>query len=261
MQACKEMKNKTDEREYYDLCLRTADSSILRQAASYGWTGVCVSEEIEKAQKLREAVPLIKNLECYTGAIISKDVEKNARKALEFADLVIVSGGDDEVNREASECWEVDILLHPEANQEKDFMDYRNAGLDHVMASYMAKRGIALGIDYSRLLSSTGRSLAQLIGRIRQNARIALKYKVPVVLVSCASDRLSVRSPWDLAAVANPLLGIPEHVAVKAVSGFPGYIIKKMKDRKNPNVILKGLEVTDWGGQKPAEKKRTYGWY
>jgi len=259
MPARKAMKTQGTERRYYDLCLQSADAGILQQAAAYSWTGVCVAQKPEQARSMK-ALKKPANLECYVGAVIDRNVEKNARTALEYADIIIVSGGDGDVNREASECWEVDILLHPEANQEKDFMDYRNAGLDHVMASFMAERGIALGIDFSQLLSLSGRSLAQLIGRIRQNVRIALKYKLPVVLVSCASDRLGVRSPWDMTATC-PLLGVPPHVASKVVSDFPAYLIKKANDRKNPNVILKGLEVVDWGKQKPAEKKRKYGWY
>jgi len=246
--------------KYYDLCVKSAESGVLNQAVGLGWTGICVAQELDQARNLKDLPEKVGDTEIYSGAVISSNVEKNARKALEYADIVIVSGGVGDVNREASECWEVDILLHPERNQEKDFMDYRNGGVDHVMASYMAQRGIALGIDLSQLLYLSGRSLAQLIGRVRQNVRIALKYNVPIVLVSGALDRFGMRSPWDIAA-ACPLLGIPEHLASKVVSGFPEYVVKKARDRKNPNIFLKGLEVLDWGGQKPVEKKRKYGWY
>ncbi|MFH1125690.1 MAG: RNase P subunit p30 family protein [Candidatus Altiarchaeota archaeon] len=243
---------------YYDLCIRTSDIGVLNKAASLGWSGVSVVQEMEKAGKSK-LPKKIGETEIYNGVLISKDVEKNSRKALDFADLILVSGGDDDINRAASECWEVDILLHPEFNREKDYIDYKNAGLDHVMASFMAERGIALGVDFSQILNSSGRTLVQNIGRIRQNVRIALKYKVPVVLVSGAADIFGLRGPLDFAAI-HPLIGVPEHLAKKVVSSFPAYIVQKMNDRNNPNIILKGLEVTDWGKQKP-QTKRKYGWY
>jgi RNase P/RNase MRP subunit p30 len=50
-------------------------------------------------------------------------VQKKARSAVEAADLVLVSGGVEEINRAASECWEVDILCHPERVDGRDLMD------------------------------------------------------------------------------------------------------------------------------------------
>jgi len=245
---------------YYDLCLKTSEPAALARAAELGWNGVCVAHELQEARKLGGRLKAPGNIECYLGALVSGDVEKNARKALEFADIVLVEGGLDEVNRAASECWEVDVLLHPERGRERDFMDYRNSGFDQVMASFMAERGIALGIDFSTLLSSQGRSLQQTLGRIRQNVKVALKHKVPVVLASGAGDPLGLRSPLDLSHVSG-MLGVPEHLARKIVSAYPSLVVAKMRDRKNPDVILKGLGVVDWGGQKPSQPKRAYGWY
>lgn len=246
--------------KYYDLCVKSREPHVLNQAAALGWAGICVAQEFDEARKLKDLPKKVGNVECYIGAIISNDVEKKARSALDFADIVLVSGGVDEVNRAASECWEVDILLHPEFNREKDFMDYKNAGFDHVMASFMAECGVALGVDFSQLLGCSGRTIVQLLGRIRQNIRIALKYKVPVVLVSNAADKFGLRAPLDFASI-SPLIGVPEHLSKKVVSDFPETIVQKMMSRKNPNLLLKGLEVTDWGGQKPKEQKRMFGWY
>ncbi|MDD5111657.1 MAG: RNase P subunit p30 family protein [Candidatus Altiarchaeota archaeon] len=246
-------------RACYDLCVRTPGTEALDRLAACGWTGVCVAREYTGA-KMPSLPPKIGGMEVYNGAIITQDIEKNARKALDAADIIIAAGGSDDANRAAAECHEVDILLHPEKGREKDNIDSKNAGLDHVMAAMMAERGTALGIDFSQLLSCTGRWYAQLAGRIRQNVKVALKYHVPIVLASGARDTLGIRAPLDLAA-AGRLIGIPEHDASKVVSSYPRKVVSKMKDRKNPNILLKGLEVTDWGGQKPKEPKRKYGWY
>ena len=88
---------------------------------------------------------------------------------------------------------------------------------------------------------------------------LARKYKVPVVIMSCAKNKFDLRSPRDLISVGK-FLGLSEDESKLAVSKNPQKIIERSKDRKNPNILIKGLEVIDWGKQKPKQKKM-YGWY
>jgi ribonuclease P/MRP protein subunit RPP1 len=246
-------------KKYYDLCIRTPEPGVLNAAAALGWNGICVATESEGGKTV-QMPSKIGSMDVYTGAIIKNDVEKNARKALERADIVIAYGGGEEQNRQASECGEIDLLMNLEFDEGKDKIDYKNAGLDHVMASNMSERGVAFGVDFSQLLSSSGRMRVQLLGRVRQNVKMALKNKVPVVLTSGASDAYGLRAPLDLASVSR-LIGVPEHLERKVVSDYPAMVLEKARKRKNPNVITKGLEVTDWGDAKPNEPKKKYGWY
>lgn len=246
-------------KKYYDLCVRTTETGVLENAAALGWSGICVASDGE-ARQAGQPPANIGAMEVYKGAVIKNDVEKNARRALEWADLVIAQGGGEEHNRQASECSEVDILMNLEHDQGKDKIDYKNAGLDHVMAAFMAERGIAYGVDFSHILDSWGRMRVQLLGRLRQNVKMALKYKLPVVLVSGAVDVYGLRAPLDLASVAS-LIGVPEHLERKIVSDYPAMVVEKARNRKNPDVITSGLEVTDWGDAKPSQPKKKYGWY
>jgi ribonuclease P/MRP protein subunit RPP1 len=232
---------------------------VLKKASELGWNGICVAVDLKNINQLKDLPEKVSNMEVYKGVVIPTDVEKNARKALDQADIIIALGGVDEANRQASECWEVDMLVNPELTQEKDHIDYKKAGIDNPTAAFMKERGIALGLDFSRISESQGRSLALTLGRIRQNVRIALKYKIPVVLTSGAREMNGLRTPVDLAQL-DRMLGIPQHIGSKIVSEYPETIVKKMKLRNNPNVITKGLEVLDWGKQKP-QAKRKYGWY
>lgn len=246
-------------KKYYDLLVRSEQPEVLNTAAALGWNGICVAKETEGGQA-GQMPSKIGSMDVYTGAIIKNDVEKNARRALEQADIVIALGGSEEQNRQASECGEIDLLMNLEHDEGRDKIDYKNAGLDHVMASFMAERGVAYGVDFSQLLSSSGRMRVQLLGRVRQNVRMALKNKVPVVLTSGASDTYCLRAPLDLASVSR-LIGVPEHLERKVVSDFPAMVLEKARKRKNPDVITNGLEVTEWGDAKPNEPKKKYGWY
>ncbi len=234
---------------FYDLNVGAGDEEILKTAQILGWNGVCSTGKARGGGS---------GLDLLTGAVISTPVRKSARKALDSADLILVDGGDESVNRKAAECWEVDVLAHPERNTNKDFMHQRNSGIDHIMARFMKERCIAIEINFAEVLNSSGNARARILGRMRQNVMLARKYKTPVVLTSGARDKWGLRAPGELMAFGK-CLGMTELEARTAVC--PAALLKKVSDRKNPDVILKGLEVLDWGKSRPRDKKKEYGWY
>jgi len=63
-----------------------------------------------------------------------------------------------------------------------------------------------------------------------------------------------MRAPRDFITVGKAL-GMTETEAKNSVSENPGKIIQKSLDRKNPSVIMSGLDVVTWGKNKHAEKK------
>ncbi len=240
------------------LCPEYAEK--LEQLESLGWDCVCFTKEFGSgfSDFLREVEGLRKNspLRLLTGALLNKPVRRNARKALDKADLVFVEGQ----AREASECWEVDIISHPEKEAERDFMKQRDSGVDHIIAKNMSERFIALELNFSDILHSRGRSRAILLGRIRQNIKIALKYNTPIVFTT-GSDKLSdLRSPGEMVSLAR-VLGMDEEKAKATLSSNPSRLIEKSRKRRDPNTILKGLEVVDWGELKKPSRKKMYGWY
>jgi len=230
--------------------------------SSLGWQGVCFTEKFSSVSKfgrfakkileIKEKSPI----DIYVGAIVSKPIKKNARKALEMADIILAKNE----NREASECWEVDILCGPESVAKKDFMNQRNSGIDHIMARFMADRCIAIEINFSEVLYSNGKQRSIILGRISQNIRIARKYNTPLIITSGSNGIYDIRKSLDLISFGITL-GMTHKEAKNSISENPIRIIQKSMDRKNPNIILKGLEVLDWGEIKKPEKKRMYGWY
>jgi len=245
-------------RRFYDLNV-SGKADDLKTAEGLEWDGVCLSRKFDKnfGKFCDEVSGLKPELDILIGARIEAPVRKNARKAIELADLILVDGGEEAVNRKASECWEVDIISHPDRNSSKDFMHQRNSGIDHIMARFMQDRCIAIEINFAEVLNSYGILRARILGRMMQNVILARKYNTPVVITSGAQDRWGLRAPRELMAFGK-CMGMTDLEAKNAVS--PAGIIKKTRDRKDPNVILKGLEVLDWGKSKSREKKM-YGWY
>ncbi|MEA1925080.1 MAG: RNase P subunit p30 family protein [Candidatus Altiarchaeota archaeon] len=232
----------------------------LDRLESLGWDCVCFTKELGSGFRdflgEVEALRADSSLELYTGALVNKPVRRNARKALDNADLVFVEGQ----AREASECWEVDVISRPEKEAERDFMKQRDSGVDHIIAKNTSERFIALELNFSDILHSKGRARATLLGRIRQNIKVALKYNTPLVFTTGSDKPSDLRSPREMVSLAR-VLGLSEEAAKATLLSTPYRLIQKSRKRRDPNTILKGLEVVDWGTLKKPPGKKMYGWY
>ena len=120
--------------------------------------------------------------------------------------LVIVQGGDLDINRFAVENKQVDILLSPEKNTRKDLMFSRRSGLNQVLCKLAAKNGVAIGFDFSYLLHSSDKQRARILGRMKQNVKFCKKYKVKMVFSSFAKNKYELRSE-DFLKVFARILG------------------------------------------------------
>ncbi|RLI93890.1 MAG: hypothetical protein DRO90_02915, partial [Candidatus Altiarchaeales archaeon] len=197
----------------------------IRIAEKLGWNGICFVMEFEN-NRFKDFLGDIDNLrekteiEILSGALISAPstmkLRRLARDALRCADLVIVDGGDGKVNRAASECWEVDILSHPEKNEERDFMRQKNSGIDHVIARLLAEKFIAIEFNFFEILNSSGMRRSQILGRMQQNVRLARKYNVPIIITSGAIDKYDLRSPRDLMSFGK-LIGMTDLEAKSSI--------------------------------------------
>ena len=227
-----------------------------------GWDGVCAAGEYNGNSGFRKFVEEVRSLgdDVSAGAVVSGDMRKNARKALDAgADLVFADGRGVEDSRRASECWEVDFIVNPEVNDGRDGINQWNSGLDHVTVSFIAERGIGYCVNTDNILHARGVKRARLFGRVMQNIRLCRKYGVRVVFSSGARSKWGVRNPHDLILLARSL-GVSVGGARDTVSKNPAYFVKKAADRNSPDVIMKGVEVLDWSSQE-RKPKRKYGWY
>ncbi|MFH1721468.1 MAG: RNase P subunit p30 family protein [Candidatus Altiarchaeota archaeon] len=257
---------------YWDLNVSGKEiQNTISTAQTLGFTGICVGEKFSdlnrfKDQKKEFSVLQKKSpIEILIGACIEirteGEIQKKARNAFDCgADLVFFKPKNVDENRLASECWEIDVLSPPHDTSARDFMNQREAGIDKVCAKNMAERSIALEVSLAQILDSNGRKRAELLGRISQNLKVAKKYKTQVIFTSGAIDPLGMRSPQDFSAILK-VLGADEKQAKDIITSNVEKIIQKSHDRNDPDVILKGLKVIDWGKQKPQEPKKKYGWY
>ncbi len=222
--------------EFYDLHVNSGKDfkETTNIAERLGFRGICLTKKFngEFPKFAKEVSKLKKNssLEIFIGAEIEKELRKNSRKALHFADTILVQGGKNEINRQASECWEVDILCYPEReteNKKRDLMNQKNSGLDQIIVKLMSEKSIALEINFSQFFHSQEFLRAQWMGRIKQNILLARKFKVPLIITSGATDKFSLRAPQELIALGESL-GMNPREAKDSLTKNPFAIIKKI---------------------------------
>lgn len=98
---------------------------------------------------------------------------------------IAVLGSNNEVNRAALESKNVFMLLSPEIERKKDYMKYRDSGLNHVLCKIARDNNVAIGINYDEIKRIKDRKEKALrLGRIIQNIRLCKKYGVKIALVS-----------------------------------------------------------------------------
>lgn len=128
--------------------------------------------------------------------ILGKEVKHvKDMKELSKAKALIVLGTSNE--RKLIE-GPIDGVTQLEQNAKKDHLHFRKAGLDQVTGKILGKDRKALILSYSDVRKS--KEPGKLLGRMMQNARIAKKYKIPVIPCTYATSEEELLEQEDLHA-------------------------------------------------------------
>ncbi len=232
--------------KFYDLHVHTDNlEETVRIANILGITGLGViinrttEEDLEKLKIQTE--PFKKQIDIAVGIEIKdkpQNVVKIVKQLRKQVELILVHGGDLEVNRIAVETPEVDILLHPELkdpNQESR----QDSGLDQVMIKLAKKNNVAIEFGLNDVIYSYKKTRASVLKNLLYNAKLVRKYKVPFILTSGSW------SPWNLRAASDLLsfgkyLGFQDPEIKKAFSGEKLFENRKKLSGK---WIMPGVEV------------------
>ena len=148
--------------------------------------------------------------------IEAKNLKELRSKLVNARGIIIVSGGNEFINRFALEDKRVDILLNPEKNTDKDFMHARNSGLNHILCNIANKNSKGIGVNFNYLLDMGEHERIRTLGRIMQNIKLCRKYKVNVFIVNIIKKWSDERSTKDLKSFATVLgLDINEDKIIK----------------------------------------------
>ncbi|MFH8132485.1 MAG: RNase P subunit p30 family protein [Candidatus Aenigmatarchaeota archaeon] len=215
---------------------------LASMAKRLGYSGFCFTvyplskkeEEILKSEI--ERIKKDVGIEIFLGfeARNLRELKSLAKRRKEF-DILLVRGGDLELNREACETPEVDILTHPELGRQ-------DSGLNHILAKLAAKNSTAIEINFREILFTTKRTRCLILRNVQQNIKLAKKYKAPLIICSGAINHFEMRDPYSLISFGCEL-GLEMREAKEAVSRIPQEIIKKINELKSENWIMPGVKV------------------
>ncbi len=187
-------------------------------------------------------LPKIEGIDLISCAIIkadnASDVDAIARKIRNKVDVLMVHGGDYDVNRAACESPLIDVLCHPELGR-------KDSGFDHICARAAAENKVSVEINFREILESYKRKRIYVFSAIRKNVKLAKKYGARVVTTSGAVSKWGLRSPRDLTSFAY-LLGLDLGEAITTTSTVPEEIVRLNREKLSGRA-WEGVSVVDEG--------------
>jgi ribonuclease P/MRP protein subunit RPP1 len=177
------------------------------------------------------------SIEIYNGvAIRAKNPEQMKNKVGKFrkeADVILVLGGDQKINRAACEDPRVDIIAQPYRNR-------RDCGINHVIGKKAAENRVAVELNI-RYLSKTSSYLRyKVLAYFREILKLKRKYDFPLIITSDARTIFDQHSPQDIIALSR-CFGMDRQESLDALSKTPLDIIERNKIRDN--IIANGVKL------------------
>ena len=220
---------------FYDLHVNVTDinkiEEIVDLAKRMGYSGIGLTvRNLDQLKKLKEKIKDIHtNLDLVACAEIEADgVKQMKREISKFrkeADIIIVSGGEYNINRAASEDERVDIISHPEYKR-------KDSGMDDIIARSATEKNVAIEIDFHEILETYRKIRSHVMNHISKNIRICKKYKTPIIITSNSIDKWTMRDPRELAAIGQ-ILGMDLKDSMDSVSSVPELLVQSNRRKMN----------------------------
>ena len=214
-------------------------------AKRLGWSGIALCCLWGSEETLKQQNDLINKLKSKDFDIV-KGVEikpENPEELYNIVDrirkkveLIVVRGGETEINKAALDMREVDMLAHPE-NQRND------SGIDLVLARAAADNQVLIELNFREILNSSRKTRVHILAHMRQNLRLAEKYGFPVAITSGAYSKWELRAPRELAAFGFNL-GMQLE---KSIQSFEPARVDLNRQKLDNNWIMPGVKVIENG--------------
>ncbi len=194
-------------------------------ARQLGFSGIAVIRYYTH-QKLSQ-LPKIEGIDIINAAIVKpsspEDLNAMASKIRNDVELLIVHGGDYDVNRAACESSLVDMLAHPELGR-------KDSGLDHICVKAAKENNVAIEINFREVMESYRRRRVYVLSSMKKNVKLCRNYDVKMITTSGAVSKWGLRSGRELASISH-LLGLELGTAIDSVSTIPEEILRVNREK------------------------------
>jgi ribonuclease P/MRP protein subunit RPP1 len=152
--------------------------------------------------------------------------------------IVLVHGGDRQLNRFAVEQAAVDVLAHPMAG---------NGDFNHVLARTARENGVRVEFNLRHVLRAEGGRRVQALADLRKLWELVDQYDTPFVVSADPRSHLHLRAPHELQAVGD-VVGIPGEAVESGLVEW-GRLAERNRARQSDAFVEPGVwRVTDGDG-------------
>lgn len=219
-------------------------SHFAKTAKLLGYHGICTVIHLDDSAEIPRISAEIENVKREVGIEIYLGFEarnikelKELKKKRRCFDVLLVKGGDLNLNRIACQTPEVDILTHPE-HQRND------SGLDHVSLRFASENNVAIEINLREVVTSSKATRSRILSNMKRNVRLAIKYGAPLITCSGATNYWELKSPECLASFVT-LFDVNLKKAKETISKVPEKIVEKSEERRSERWIMPGVRIVE----------------
>ncbi|MFH1053434.1 MAG: RNase P subunit p30 family protein [Candidatus Woesearchaeota archaeon] len=140
-------------------------------------------------------------IKIYYGMKANKNNIINAKKM----NIITLAESNREDDRWIIEKGKPAIIYNLEKDAKKDFIHQRNSGLNQVLCKLMKENDVGLGISLSAIIEADKKEQGRILGRIMQNIRLAMKYKLSTSVGSFCDNPYHMRGVNDIISLLSKL--------------------------------------------------------
>ena len=166
------------------------EQKFIQTAKRLGYSEICFVYSMKDFKKTQGDIKI------YTAIAESEKFDK----AKQRADFVITKAADNA--RAAVERGKTDFIYGFEEGTKKDFIHYRNSGLNQVLCKLMKEKNVSYFLSITHILHSND---PQFLGRAMQNIRLCRKFGVKIQFGSFATDPLEMKGANDVKSLMKVL--------------------------------------------------------
>lgn len=185
-----------------DFFIGKRDNEVIDRAKTLGFDKVYFIREINFLEEIKKD----DDYDCVL--IKTANIELMRRmidKTSNYFSIILVLGVNDNINRIALEHKKVKMLVSPEYFRNKDYMNYRNSGLNNVFCKIARDNNKIIAINFNDVFNKNNREKAILFGRIMQNAELCRKYNAEIRCYNFASSLNEMKSASEIKSFCSAL--------------------------------------------------------
>jgi ribonuclease P/MRP protein subunit RPP1 len=214
------------------------DSTVSRlalAAEAYGFHGIVVRNHGDRPASFDpDAVREAAGIDVISGVEIRAEDPAQASGYLgghrDDLTVVLIHGGDPDVNRFAVEQAAVDVLAHPMAD---------DGDVNHVLARTARENGVRLEFNLRDVLRTEGGDRVAAIRDLRKLWRLVDTYDTPYVVSADPRSHLQLRAPRELTALGD-VIGIPPEAIESGLREW-GRLAERNRDRHSDAFVEPGV--------------------